>query len=243
MNARIDRGGVMRPVLVVMCALLIYGALLGYDGMLRNGERQEHLYFPSGRFLKEAVVGFREAAADYLWFRFIQYYGAFAKGHNDMRYFDLLVDAITRLDPRFVEAYHFASLVAWSDLGSFPKSIDLLKRGVLHNPDNAKLPFQIGFTYYVFYKDYPRASMWFEAAARCSDATDREVRFAAFARHKAGDERVSLELWKALLDSTDNPQMIELARKMIREISERLAGAGIPVTEPAFGPPAPEVTP
>ncbi len=231
MRKRPDMGAVARVVGVVFCLLLVVGSLLSYDGMMHERERQDHLYFPSGRFLREASLGFREAVADYLWFRFIQYYGAFAKGHNDMRYFDLLVDSITRLDPRFIEAYHFASLVAWSDLGSFPKSLDLLKRGILNNPDAAKLPFQVGFTYYVFYKDYPRASFWFETAAKCGDATDRERRFAAFARHKAGDERVSLELWRTLLASTDNPQMIDLARKMIAEISAKLQAA-----RPAVGP-------
>ncbi len=233
MMQRLRTGTMARVVGAALLLVIVIGSQLSFDTMTRAGDSQDHLYFPSGRFLTEAAVGYREAVADYLWFRFIQYYGAFAKGHNDLRYFDLLIEGITRLDPRFVEAYHFASLVAWSDLGSFPKSLDLLKQGILHNPDVAKLPFQIGFTYYVFYKDYPRATFWFEAAAKCSDATDRERRFAAFASHRAGDERVSLELWKALLDSTDNPQMIQLAHKMIREItariqvSERAVGNGV----------------
>jgi len=237
MTTHCDIGRVGRSVAAFCCLLIVVGSLLSYEGLRRSENGQEHLYFPSGRFLREATVGFREAAADYLWFRFIQYYGAFEKGDNDLRYFDLLVDAVVRLDPKFVEAYHFASLVAWSNLGSFPHSIDLLKQGILHNPDVAKLPFQIGFTYYVFYKDYPRASFWFETAAKCSDSTDREKRFAAFARHRAGDERVSLELWKNLLESTDNPQMIELSTKMIAEISAKLQA------RPLVGPQAPEVSP
>lgn len=213
-------------ILRTAAALALLGAAGGsLQAMGRPGtdpERQERLYFPSGRLLVESSLGFREAAADYLWFRFIQYYGAFAKGHNDLRYFDLLIDGITRLDPRFVEAYHFASLVAWSDFGDFPKSLDLLKRGVLHNPDTAKLPFQIGFTYYVFDRDYDRAALWFDFAGRCSDATDRERRFAAFAKHRAGDDAVSLELWKALLESTDNPQMKDLAEKMIKKLARQI---------------------
>lgn len=184
--------------------------------------RQDRLYFPSGRALVESSVGFREVAADWLWFRFVQYFGAYAKGQNDLRYFDLLVDAITRLDPRFVDAYHFASLVAWSELGDFPKSLDLLKRGILANPGSAKLHFQVGFTYYVFFHDYPRAATWFEAAAHCPDAGDTEARFAAFARLRAGDDRVSLELWRELARSTGSPQMRELAEKMIAKLERRL---------------------
>ncbi len=207
------------------CAALVavlsvtLGAL---DAESRRAARQDRLYFPSGRALVESSVGFREVAADYLWFRFVQYFGSYAKGHHDLRYFDLLVDAITRLDPRFVEAYHFASLVAWSELGDFEKSIDLLKRGILANPDSAKLHFQVGFTYYVFYQDYRRSATWFEAAARCPDGGETESRFAAFARYRAGDDRVSLELWKEMAASTESPQMRELAEKMVEKLERKM---------------------
>ena len=205
---------------------LVLGAIIWplhrFDGRKLAAERQERLYFPSGKFLCESSLGYREAMADYLWFRFVQYYGAFAKDLNDLRYFDVLVDGITRLDPRFVEAYHFASLVRLTDFADIESSLDWLRRGILYNPDVAKLKFQIGFVYYVFMRDYPRAARWFEAAAACSDAGDRERRFAAFARHRAGDDRVSLELWSALYESTDSPQMKDLAVKMVEKLQHKL---------------------
>ncbi len=185
-------------------------------------QSQERLYFPSGKFLVESSLGFREAMADYLWFRFIQYYGAFRKGENDLRYMDLLVDGITRLDPEFVEAYYLPSLILWSDFGTPEKSLDLLKKGILHNPDTAKLKFQVGFVYYVFLHEYERSAFWFEAAGSCSDASDKEKRFAAFARYKAGDDRVSLELWYSLLENTDSPDMQKLAVKMIKKLEAKM---------------------
>ena len=139
----------IRGLALVTLAALMVLALRGLEAGRDTKIRQERLYFPSGTFLEESSLGFREAAADYLWFRFVQYYGAYAKGQNDFRYFDLLIDGITRLDPRFVQAYHFASLVRWSNLGDGPGSLDILKRGILHNPDTALLPFQIGFMHYV----------------------------------------------------------------------------------------------
>lgn len=216
------RGTLARWGVLFGLLALIVASLGVLDAEQRRAERQDRLYFPSGRALVESSVGFREMAADYLWFRFVQYFGSYAKGHHDLRYFDLLVDAITRLDPRFVDAYHFASLVAWSELGDFEKSIDLLKRGILANPDSAKLHFQVGFTYYVFFQDYRRSATWFEAAARCPDGGEMESRFAAFARYRAGDDRVSLELWKEMARSTDSPQMRELAEKMVVKLERKL---------------------
>jgi tetratricopeptide (TPR) repeat protein len=175
-------GTAVRLVLVFVLITMIPLTLVRSDVMRKRGDDGERLYFPSGVFLVESSLGFRSAFADYLWFRFIQYFGSYAKGHHDLRYFDVLLESVTRLDPRFIEAYNFGSLVAWSELGDFDKAVDILKQGVVHNPDTAELPFKIAFIYYVFYREYELAGMWFEAAARCSDATDREARFAAFAR-------------------------------------------------------------
>jgi len=208
----------IRGLTMATLAALMILALKGLDSGEEAKTRQEHLYFPSGEFLVESSVGFRAAAADYLWFRFIQYYGAYAKGQNDLRYFDVLIDGVTRLDPRFVEAYYFASLVRWSSMGDIDGAVDILKRGILANPDKAKLPFQVGFMYYVLEHDYDRAAYWFQMAGRCADATDKEARFAAFAKFKSGDDRVSLALWKDLFETTDSPQMKALAEKMINQL-------------------------
>ena len=212
----------LRWVTVLLLAGVIFQTLKVMDTQEEGPLQQERLYFPSGTFLVESTLGFREATADYLWFRFVQYYGAYAKGENDFRYFELLIDGITKLDPKFDEAYYFASLVFWSSFGDVPQSIDMLKRGILANPDKAKLPFRVGFMYYVIEQDYERAAHWFEVAGRCSDATDKEPRFAAFARYRAGDDRVSLELWKNLYQTSDSPQMKELALKMIEKLSQKV---------------------
>lgn len=218
------RGGTLaRWAATLVLTALMVATLQALDARERQVARGDRLYFPSGRALVESSIGFRELAADWLWFRFVQYFGSYAKGEHDLRYFELLVDAITRLDPRFVEAYHFASLVAWSELGDFDRALDLLKLGILHNPGSAKLHFQVGFTHYVFFHDYPRAAMWFEAASRCPDGGEMEARFAAFARYRAGDDRVSLDLWKELRLSTDSPQMQGLADSMIAKLERRLA--------------------
>jgi len=212
----------LRVLAVVVLTMVIVVTLRVLDDQEDGALQQERLYFPSGNFLVESTLGFREAMADYLWFRFVQYYGAYAQGQNDFRYFELLIDSITKLDPQFVEAYYFASLVFWSSYADIPRSIDMLRRGILANPDKAKLPFQIGFIYYVMDHDYLRAAHWFEVAGRCSDATDKEPRFAAFARYKAGDDRVSLALWRSLYESTDSSHMKELAVKMIEKLTRKI---------------------
>ncbi len=215
-------GSMLRPLVFALLSVMMVLSLRGFELTRTSEEKNEQLYLPTGQFLREASVGYREAYADYLWFRFIQYYGAFAKGYNNFRHFDLMIDGITILDPKFVEAYHFASLVTWSDLGKPYKSIDILKKGILNNPDSARLPFQIGLIYYVVDDDYARASFWYNEAAKCSDATELEHRFAAFSTYRSGDKLGSLSLWEELYNNSDKPGMQLLALKMIDLMKEKI---------------------
>ncbi len=224
----VSRENLWRFAVFSLLSVVMVFSLRAFDQSRSSQEKFDQLYFPSGQFLKEASVGYREAHADYLWFRFIQYYGAFAKGFNNFRHFELLINGITTLDPKFVEAYHFASLITWSDLGKPYKSIDILKRGILHNPDTARLPFQIGLIYYVVDGDYSRASFWYGQAVKCSDATDLERRFAAFSKYRSGDNFGSLALWKDLYNNSDKPGMQLLAAKMIRLLNENMDADQIP---------------
>jgi tetratricopeptide (TPR) repeat protein len=208
----------MIPVLMITgcCAL---GQL---DSLEQGSENQERLYFPSGKFLREASCGFREMVADFLWFETIQYYGGFRKGEHDLRYFDVLIDSVTELDPKFYEAFYFASLVKGLDFGRIDEAVDILRRGILSNPDNASLHFNIGFMYYVFQKDYARASVWFDAAARTPTATDFERRFAAYSKTRAGKLEASLDLWKNLHRTTISPEVRDLAQRMIEQCEIKL---------------------
>jgi len=215
-------GTIARWLLTAATLAVVFTTLHTYENSADRARHDERLYFPSGEFLVESSLGFREVMADWLWFRFIQYYGAYKNGENDLRYLDSLIDSVVRLDPKFTKAYYLASFIYWSDFGRFDDAYDILKRGILYNPDNAGLRFQIGFMHYVLDHDYTRAAHWFEMAGRCSDATDRETRFAAFARHKAGDDSVSLALWRDLLESTNSDQMRQLAEKMIDKLNRRV---------------------
>ncbi len=221
-------GSFIRVGVFAALAVVMSFSLHTFDAQKDLKTEGEQLYFPSGHFLKESSLCFSEVNADYLWFRFIQYYGSFAQGVNNFQHFKLLIDGITTLDPHFVEAYHFASLVSWSDLGKPYESIDILKRGILHNPDSARLPFQIGMIYHAVANDFPRAAFWFKEAAKCSDATDLDRRFAAYSTYRSGNNLGSLNLWIELYENTDQPGMKKLAEKMILMIHEKME---TPVTE------------
>jgi hypothetical protein len=206
----------------VVLALTCVALKPALDGWPRPDHRHERLYFPKADGVRAASLGFHAAAADWLWLRTTQYYGGYRQGEHDLRYFDGLVAAVTALDPRFVEAYDFYSLVLCIDSAEYAHAVDVLKRGVLANPDDWRLPFKIGFINYVFLRQYEVAAMWFDQAAACPGATDFCRRFAAFSKRRAGDWRGSLLLWEELRRTTDSEDMRELAQKMVEKCRQEI---------------------
>lgn len=233
----------MRPattlVLLGAVALLIAlapGLAASIHGERADAHGDQRLYYPDGPFLRHASLGFAGPVADFVWLQATQYYGGYRRGEHDLRYFAGLIDAVVTLDPRFGEAYHFASLVLSLEHGDHHAAIDMLKRGILADPDDWRLPFNVGFIHYVFLREYQVASRWFEAASHLPGASDFCRRFAAFSRQRGGDLEGSLILWEHLRHTTESPDMRDLAERMIEQGLQTLPGAPPPG---AVGPPTP----
>ncbi len=226
-------GGLLLAVVLVALAPRLAAHVHQLDG---DDPADERLYLPDGALLRHASLGFHAPVADWTWLRATQYYGGFRRGEHDLRYFDGLVEAVTTLDPQFTEAYRFASLVHSITHGDHEAAIDVLRRGVLANPHDWQLHFEIGFVYYVFLQEYQLASRYFQAAAALPGASDFCQRFAAFARRRAGDMQGSLALWENLRRTTESADMRELATEMIERCQQSLAGAP---REGVIGPPTP----
>ena len=140
-----------------------------------------------------------------------------------MRYLDLLVDSITRLDPQFIEAYHFASLVYWSDFGDVDESHRHPAPGHPAQPGHGLAAVPGGLhALRVGARLPPGGPLVRDGRRAAATPPTARRRFAAFARYRAGDDRVSLALWEDLLQTSQSPQMQELAEKMIRKLQRKL---------------------
>lgn len=230
-------------VVMVALALALVAGLSALAADLRHDDvpthQDERLYLPDGKFLRVASLGFHAPAADYAWLQAVQYYGGYRQGDHDLRYFDGLLDAVVTLDPRFEDAYVVSALIHCMDDADTDAAVDVLKRGLLANPDSWRLHFEIGFIHYVFTRQFDRASFWFAAAAEKPGATDFCRRFAAWSANRDGDLLGALYLWENLRQTTDNPDMRDLATRQVEQIEAILNGAPMPGQ---VGPPAPAET-
>ncbi len=213
--------------LAAAALMLLVAASRGVEGLARKKHALEVLYLPSGQFVEQASLGYRDLAADVLWFKMVQYYGGYRMGENDIALFAHLVDVITDLDPQFTYAYVFGALVIAQDLGQFKQGIGFLEKGVRNNPQDWWLPFQLGFLNYVYARDYAQALFYFEKAARLPGAGPQAARFAAFVAAKAGHVETSIAMWEELARTSDNKYIRDLAERYIEKLrAGTFPGAG-----------------
>lgn len=204
--------------IAVAALVLLLAASRGVEGIAGRKHRLEVLYLPSGQFIEQASLGYRDLAADVLWFKMVQYYGGYRMGENDIALFAHLVDVITDLDPQFVYAYVFGALIISQDLGQFERGIAFLEKGVRNNPEDWWLPFELGFLNYVYARDYAKALLFFEKAAGMPGAGPQAARFAAFVAAKAGHVETSIAMWEELARTSDNKYIRELAERYISRL-------------------------
>lgn len=205
-------------IFAVLLLIVLFHSARSVEALSRKTYKLDVMYLPSGRFIRQVSLGYRDLAADLLWLRTIQYYGSYRMGDNDIALFDHLVDVITDLDPQFTFAYIFGALIIAEDLGDFRKGIKFLEKGIRNNPDDWWLVFEMGFLHYVDARDYAAASRYFHQAAEMPGADDIAARFAAFVAAKAGYTETSIAMWEEIARTTDNPHIKALAERYIERL-------------------------
>jgi len=180
------------------------------------------LYLPSGKFIEQASLGYRNLVGDIVWFQSVQYFGDYSMRHHDLAYFDGLIQIVNELDPHFLFPYLFGAVVVSQDLGDLDRAVAILKRGMERNPTSWELPFEIGFLNYTVARDRETAARYFELAGRLPGGGDRARRFAAFVYAKAGHTETSIRMWEEVAEHAEEPYMRELAERYLEKLRKEV---------------------
>ncbi len=157
-------------------------------------ERSAELsYLPKGEYMKVAVLGYRHIAADLIWLKALQYFGDMKQTAGGFRWAYHATDVVTDLDPEFVIAYQAGGTIlgVWS--GLMDESLALLKKGMLHNPDDWRFPFLIGYDYFYELCDLASGAKYFQLASTLPDAPTYLAGLAARLSVEAGDPDAAIE--------------------------------------------------
>lgn len=120
------------------------------SGMLRrlraNPEiYRDTLYVPSSEYVKWITLGYDQLAADLLWMRSIQTFGATYANKENLPPLINYFNAISDLDPRFVPVYSFANMVLGEEAGDAKLGLEVIDRGMINVPRFYRIPFEGAF--------------------------------------------------------------------------------------------------
>lgn len=183
----------------------------------------ELMYFPSGKALRALSLGFYGPLADYVWFRFIQYYGLHRQTDRQFEYMYHICDILTTLDPQYTFGYTLGALMLTHDAKRPDQAKALLTKGMRNNPDDWRYPFMYAFMHYALIGDYAVAQRYFFLSASKPNAPETPRRWAAFFMYKKiGDLETALVLWIDFYNSTDNALERQTAQIYINSITMEL---------------------
>ncbi|OYD15292.1 hypothetical protein CH330_06075 [candidate division WOR-3 bacterium JGI_Cruoil_03_51_56] len=209
------------PVVFIIWGFVgVYLLQLAIDSTGKERMREkvvaELMYFPSGKFVREASIEYQQVAADFVWLRGIQYYGYHLMTDRKYEWLGHVFGILTTLDPKFIGAYHFGALTLAWDAHKPNEAVRLLVRGMEANPTNWQLPFYAGFINYMLLKDYEAAGIFFDIASKLPGAWLVVSRWAAVSVAKAGRSEAAREMWLDIYRSTENKALRKL---VIRQLS------------------------
>ncbi len=211
---------------IILLLLVILIANFAYRIDLNKSPHEligELMYFPSGVALRALSIGLYAVLADFVWFRFIQYYGQHRLSDRHFEYMYHILDILTTLDSRFIYAYTLGGLMLTHDANKPEQAKMLIKKGMRAHPEEWRTPFIYAFIHFVFLKDYAVAQTYFRLSALKPGAPDIPKRWAAFTVYKKlGDWKTALALWIDLYNTTENPEERQIAEMYIQGIKMKM---------------------
>jgi tetratricopeptide (TPR) repeat protein len=162
------------------------------------------LYVKNGKNLRLLSLGNEALLADIYWTRVVQYFG---RAHMEKAggRFELLAPLLricTDLDPHLLIAYRFGAIFLTGNppvgAGDPQEALELLRRGIVANPDYWRLWQDLGFVYYWDLKDYKTAAKIFAIGGERPGASYWMKAMAGTIAAKGGDLQTSHFLWSQI---------------------------------------------
>lgn len=213
------RSGVIQATLGILLALGLAGVWQLQKKIdaqrLALQEERDELVLRSPKLIKRMSLEYAPLVGAMYWTRAVQYYGEkhrmqqLKKGNLELLW--PLLDITTTLDPNLIVAYRFGSTFL-SDApprgaGDPEHAVELLRRGVMANPDYWRFYQDMGNVYYFDKKDYARAAESFAEGAKNPQAAIWMKVMAAKIAADGESLETSYFLWRDIYQTAKEPQI------------------------------------
>jgi tetratricopeptide (TPR) repeat protein len=132
-------------------------------------------YVIPSKYSRVLALEYKGLLADFLLLKTITFFGERVEleqtlSESDWQYIIGSLDAITDLDPYFLDPYILAEgLLTWES-GRYEEANRLLEKGRKYRVNDWQLPFFIGFNHFFFLKDFEKGGDYLMMASRLPDS-------------------------------------------------------------------------
>lgn len=162
---------------------------------LRLSEPQVFM-FPTSINLKYATIGYNNFISDIMWMDVVQYVGMHYQTDRDFKFLYVLLYSIDNIDPRFSNAITYGAFFLESLANQFDNAQKLLLLGMEKNTDTWEFPFELGFLYYAYKKDYNNAYKYFKIAVEKPGIPPQFRTFLPYVVEKGQTPEAALAVWE-----------------------------------------------
>jgi hypothetical protein len=208
----------LRRAILAICAVAILFTGTVYTqreaDRLRAEVQGDLLYVPNEKLLRHFTAGLDSVIADFMWLHCIQYTAQQLHGDRSFRWLEQMLDTITTLDPYFTGAYRYGGIFLASLKADDDASVELLRRGIAHNPWAWQIPYELGMVYLLNRQDEPgseKIASYYLGMAAAAGAPEVVRNLAADLQGKYNLVDIERNMWAGLLESDD---------RFLREMAE-----------------------
>lgn len=164
---------ILQPCLLLLLLLSGYFMTSGRVWDQREEVRRstDAGYVIPSKYSRVLALEYKGLLADFLLLKTITFFGERVElkqslSETDWQYIVGSLDAITDLDPYFLDPYILAEgLLTWES-GRYEEANLLLEKGLKYRTNDWQLPFFIGFNHFFFLKDFEKGGEYLMMASR-----------------------------------------------------------------------------
>lgn len=213
-------------ILLLLWLLLLFSVASSLSNYVERNrpplpaDYEEEYIILDGERLRGFCFGLEGLVADYYWMQTLQYFGkkilsAKERGEainiQDLRPLNPkmiypLLENVTDLDPKFTDAYLFASLVL-SALDA-DKAIELAEKGIRNSPNDWRLYHYLGFIYWRK-GEYEKASEVYFQGSSLPDAPSFMKLAGAKIKAEGGSRETARQIYRQIYEESNSTQVKE----------------------------------
>lgn len=190
-----------------------------------SGKYYQKVNIPKPEVVRVASLGYDNFVGNLLTLRAVQMFGAAWETPDKSsepiyNYFDV----VTELDPHFIELYEFANLVLSDDRGAYDLGLDMLRKGIGHNPGNWRLAY-LGIYTAIWDMGDPEVAREFVAFAKeADDVPGYVLRMEEYVERRSGRFEAAFEVNLRQMVSykrTDAVYEIDITRRRFENVLDK----------------------